>query len=103
MAVADGPADAADPTAGQNPAVQAAFARLRSQFVAGLPQRWAQIVSAPQGPLRVAGLHRLTGAAGSYGLLALADAARQAEAMQGADETLLAVRQQIEAVGVTVP
>jgi HPt (histidine-containing phosphotransfer) domain-containing protein len=47
--------------------------------------------------------HRLTGAAGGYGLMALSDAARQAELAEGADETLLAVRRQIEAAGVTVP
>ena len=97
------PTDAADPAAGQSPAVQAAFARLRSQFLAGLPQRWAEIVSAPPGPLRAAGLHRLTGAAGSYGLMALGAAARQAELAGGADEALLVVRRQIEAAGVTVP
>jgi hypothetical protein len=97
------PADPFDPAAGQGPAVQAAFARLRSQFLAGLPQRWAEIVSAPAGPSRAAGLHRLTGAAGSYGLAALAGAARQAEVAGGTDEALLAVRRQIEAAGVTVP
>jgi len=101
--VAPGPADAFDPAAGQSPAVQAAFARLRSQFLAGLPQRWAEIVSTPPGPLRAAALHRLAGAAGGYGLMALSDAARQAEVAGGTDETLLAVRRQIEAAGVTVP
>jgi hypothetical protein len=101
--VAAEPADPFDPAAGQSPAVQAAFARLRSQFLAGLPQRWAEIVSTPSGPLRTAGLHRLTGAAGSYGLMALADAARQAEMAGATDQVLLAVRRQIEAAGVTVP
>ena len=97
------PADASDPAADQSPAVQAAFARLRSQFVTGLPQRWAEIVSTPPGPSRAAALHRLTGAAGGYGLTALGDAARQAEVAGGTDETLLAVRREIEAAGVTVP
>jgi len=100
--VATEPADVVDPAAGLSPAVQSAFARLRSQFLAGLPQRWAEIVSTPPGPLRTAGLHRLTGAAGSYGLMALGEAARQAERAGGADEALLAVRRQIEAAGVTV-
>jgi hypothetical protein len=82
--------------------VQAAFARLRGQFLAGLPARWADIVAAPPGPARAAALHRLTGAAGGYGFQALGDAARVAEAEEGADETLSAVRLQIEATGVTV-
>jgi hypothetical protein len=82
--------------------VQAAFARLRGQFLAGLPQRWAEIVSAVPGPARAAALHRLTGAAGGYGFTALGDAARTAEAAEGADEALDAVRLQIEATGVTV-
>jgi hypothetical protein len=101
--VAHEPVDAFDPAQGQSAAVQAAFARLRSQFLAGLPQRWAEIVSAPRGPMRVAALHRLTGAAGSYGLMALSDAARLAEMAQGTDPALLAVRREIEAVGVTLP
>ena len=66
--MAPGSADASDPAAGQSPAVQAAFARLRSQFLAGLPQRWAEIVSTPAGLSRAAALHRLTGAAGGFGL-----------------------------------
>jgi hypothetical protein len=101
--VAPGPVDAFDPAQGQSAAVQAAFARLRSQFLAGLPQRWAEIVATSPGPMRAAALHRLTGAAGSYGLMALSDAARQAEMAQGTDPTLLAVRREMEAVGVTLP
>jgi hypothetical protein len=101
--VAHQPIDVFDPAEGQSAAVQAAFARLRSQFLAGLPQRWAEIVSAPPGPMRVAALHRLTGAAGSYGLMALCDAARQAEMARGTDSTLPTVRREIEAVGVTLP
>ncbi len=101
--MAPGSADASDPAAGQSPAVQAAFARLRSQFLAGLPQRWAEIVSTPAGLSRAAALHRLTGAAGGFGLTALSNAARQAEVTGGTAETLLAVRREIEAAGVTVP
>jgi hypothetical protein len=82
--------------------VQAAFAQLRARFLAGLPQRWAEIAAAPAGTARVAALHRLTGAAGGYGLMALSGAARRAELAQGADEALLAVRREIEAAGVTV-
>jgi HPt (histidine-containing phosphotransfer) domain-containing protein len=101
--VAPAPLDAFEPAESQGAAVQTAFARLQSQFLTGLPQRWAEIVSAPQGPLRAAALHRLTGAAGGYGLVALSDAARQAETALGADSSLLAVRREIEAAGVTVP
>lgn len=96
-------ADAPGPADGQSPAVQAAFTRLRNQFLAGLTQRWAEIESTPAGPLRAAALHRLTGAAGGYGLQALSEAARQAELAGGADDALLAVRLQIEAAGVTLP
>jgi hypothetical protein len=79
------------------------FERLRSRFIAGLPQRWADIVAAPAGPERVAVLHRLAGAAGSYGLTALGDAARAAEHAKGSDTALPGLRAQIEAAGVTVP
>ena len=101
--MAPGSADASDPAAGQSPAVQAAFARLRSQFLAGLAQRWAEIVAAPAGAARAGALHRLTGAAGGYGLMALSEAARQAEQAGGTDQALPAVRREIEAAGVTVP
>lgn len=101
--MAPDPGEASDPADGQSPAVQAAFARLRSQFLAGLPQRWAEIAAAPAGVARAAVLHRLTGAAGGYGLMALSEAARQAEQAGGSDEALLAVRREIEAAGVTVP
>ena len=101
--MAPDPGEASDPADGHSPAVQAAFARLRSQFVAGLPQRWAEIVAAPAGAARAAALHRLTGAAGGYGLMALSEAARQAEQAGGSDEALRAVRREIEAAGVTVP
>jgi len=101
--VAPGPADPSDPADGQSLAVQAAFARLRSQFLAGLPRRWAEIAAAPAGAARASALHRLAGAAGGYGLRALSEAARQAERAGDTDEALLAVRREIEAAGVTVP
>ena len=75
MAVAHAPVD------GQAPAVQAAFAQLRQRFVAGLPQRWQEIETAAPGPALEAALHRLVGAAASFGLVALGDAARQAETL----------------------
>lgn len=96
------PDDPADPCAGQSAAVQAGYARLRVQFLAGLPRRWDEIRAAPPGPVRAAALHRLAGAAGSYGLLALGEAARRAESTGGQDETLAALRTLIEAAGVTV-
>jgi HPt (histidine-containing phosphotransfer) domain-containing protein len=57
---------------------QAAFLQLRRRFCAGLPERWAQIEGAADTPERVAALHRLAGAAGSYGLVKLDTCARQA-------------------------
>jgi HPt (histidine-containing phosphotransfer) domain-containing protein len=100
--VAPSPADPSDPAAGQSREVQEAFARLRNQFLAGLPQRWLEIVSAPAGAARASALHRLTGAAGGYGLQSLSEAARQAERAGATDEALHAVRREIEAAGVTV-
>ena len=78
MAVADSPAE------GQPAAVQAAFARLRERFVAGLPQRWQDIEAAGSGPALASALHRLVGAAASYGLLPLGEAARRAETLASA-------------------
>ncbi|MBP7668200.1 MAG: Hpt domain-containing protein [Burkholderiaceae bacterium] len=54
-------------------------AALRQRFIGGLAGRW-QAISQPASPqdCRQA-LHRLAGAAGSYGFAALGQAARQAE------------------------
>lgn len=82
--------------------MQAGFARLQAQFLAGLPQRWSDIVQAPSGPLREAALHRLAGAAGSYGLDALGEAARQAQHSRAPEAALAEVLAQIQAAGVTV-
>lgn len=67
------------PAAGQPLAVQAAFLKLRDGFLAGLPQRWAAVQSAPSHALLQQALHRLAGAAGSYGCHALGEAACGAE------------------------
>jgi Hpt domain len=75
VALADSPAE------GQPAAVQAAFALLRERFVAGLPQRWQDIEAAGSGPALAPALHRLVGAAASYGLLPLGEAARRAETL----------------------
>ena len=72
---------AASPAEGLSPELQAAFARLRDRFVAGLPQRWKEIEEAAPGPALEAALHRLVGAAASYGLGPLGAAAREAEAL----------------------
>ena len=72
---------AASPAEGLPPEVQEAFARLRERFVAGLPQRWQEIESAESGGALQAALHRLVGAAASYGLGPLGDAAREAETL----------------------
>ena len=75
------PFDATDPAAGQTAAVQATFARLRASFIAGLPARWQEIDAAPDATLRRDALHRLAGAAGSYGLVTLGEAAHRAECL----------------------
>ena len=91
------PAPEESPAAGQPAAVQAAFQALRGQFLAGLPQRWAEIESAGSSALRQAALHRLAGAAGSYGFATLGAAARRAE--QAPDRDADAA---LEALGQTV-
>jgi len=90
--------DAADPAASQPAAVQAAFERLRAAFIAGLPGRWQEIDTAATGPLRRAALHRLAGASGSYGLLALGDAAHRAERLCGAGPSPELVEGQAQAL-----
>ncbi len=56
------------------------FAALQRHFVKGLPARWAAITLTAQGSVaQRATLHRLAGAAGSFGYAALGDAARAAE------------------------
>lgn len=97
------------PAAGMSPEMQAAFEQLRQGFVAGLAQRWQEIDTATEGEQRRAALHRLVGAAGSYGFHQLGAAARAAEVCQkngdepGLAQALLALREQLQACGVTVP
>lgn len=83
-----GPPPDVDPYAGQPLAVQAAFLKLRSGFLAGLPQRWVEIEAAPSDAARQQALHRLAGAAGSYGCTALGEAARAAEQALGQDSAV---------------
>lgn len=61
------------------PAAAAAFLALRAQFLSGLTQRWGEIESATDDTQRRGALHRLAGAAGSYGCPELGLAARRAE------------------------
>ncbi len=56
-----------------------AFLRLQLRFVDGLPDRWAAIEAAPDNAQRQTLLHRLKGAAGSFGFHALSQAAQRAE------------------------
>lgn len=56
-----------------------AYAALRRRFLDGLPQRRAAIFAAADDQDRRQALHRLAGAAGSYGFAALGELARQAE------------------------
>ncbi|SIQ91148.1 Hpt domain-containing protein [Pseudacidovorax sp. RU35E] len=58
----------------------AAYAALRGRFLDGLGARRAAIVEAADEASRLDALHRLAGAAGSYGFAALGELARRAEA-----------------------
>lgn len=62
------------------------FSELQSRFIAGLPARWSGIVQAANGSTaQRAGLHRLAGAAGSFGYTSLGQAAGVAERCDDAD------------------
>jgi HPt (histidine-containing phosphotransfer) domain-containing protein len=61
------------------PASRPGFEALRQKFITGLPARWQEIEQAPDPAARAAALHRLAGAAGSYGYEELGQAARAAE------------------------
>jgi HPt (histidine-containing phosphotransfer) domain-containing protein len=70
---------APSPADGLPPAARAGFEALRQRFLAGLPERWREIEAAPDDRARIAALHRLAGAAGSYGFDELGRTARAAE------------------------
>lgn len=59
-----------------------AHAQLQRQFVAGLPKRQAEIMQASNHKTRLATLHRLAGASGSFGFPALSILAQQAMQIQ---------------------
>jgi HPt (histidine-containing phosphotransfer) domain-containing protein len=86
------------------PQAQAAFEALRHRFLVGLPERWREIEDAPDDGARRAALHRLSGAAGSFGCPALGSLARDAEqAPPGRmDELLQALEVQVRATADTV-
>ncbi len=77
-------------TEGLPPAALAQFEVLQRGFVTGLPARWLAVETAATAQERQAVLHRLCGAAGSYGLEGLSQCARVAEtlALSGPPEEL---------------
>ncbi len=70
---------AALPTDGLPQPLQAKFQLLQQRFVLGLPARWCDIADAASTAAVQEALHRLAGAAGSYGFERLSQLARQAE------------------------
>jgi HPt (histidine-containing phosphotransfer) domain-containing protein len=68
-------------TEGLAPAIQARFRVLQQAFVAGLAARQGELEAAATPQERQAVLHRLCGAAGSFGLERLSACARAAEAL----------------------
>ncbi|WP_029001222.1 Hpt domain-containing protein [Azohydromonas australica] len=90
------------------PSVQAALERLRERFMAGLPQRWRDIQEAHDAAAQAAVLHQLAGVAGSFGLHALGQAAREGEhAVAAGDAVALAqalerLRGCLVAAGITL-
>lgn len=79
-------------------AAHAALAALRQRFAAGLPARRQAMAAAAPGPVQQGLLHQLVGAAGSYGLSALSEVAREAEqaANAGASPNLVAALQALQ-------
>ena len=92
---------AAAPDTGLPPGTAEAFAKMRQGFCAGLSDRWAGIEQARDKAERVAALHRLAGAAGSFGFPGLGVAAREAEAaVLGTDAAL--ARSALDALGAMI-
>jgi HPt (histidine-containing phosphotransfer) domain-containing protein len=71
------------------PTFAAQFLKIQKTFVDGLQQRLSDILNAPDAQARHVALHRLTGAAGGYGFVALSELARQAMEVQDSDTELL--------------
>jgi HPt (histidine-containing phosphotransfer) domain-containing protein len=70
---------ASELTEGLSAASLAKFKVLQHHFVAGLAARWRAVADAATPPELQAELHRLSGAAGSYGFDRLSQCARAAE------------------------
>jgi HPt (histidine-containing phosphotransfer) domain-containing protein len=95
MAVVDRQAE--PPDEAMPAATQAAFDRLRARFMAGLPARWSEIDAAASARALHDALHRLAGAAGSYGCAPVGAAARRAEslALEGDRPDLIAALEEL--------
>lgn len=86
-----------------NPDLTEQFAALKQRFLDGLPARLAEIERAPDTQVAHAALHRLVGAAGTYGEEVLAHCARAAMQAHDTgtgtpaqrDATLLALRAEL--------
>ena len=66
------------PDHGEENALALAYVQLQQQFVAGLVKRQSEIIQARDHSERLAALHRLAGAAGSFGFQELSVLAKQA-------------------------
>jgi HPt (histidine-containing phosphotransfer) domain-containing protein len=90
---------------GLPPAAAAAFAALRARFLSGLPARWTEISTAPNEAACSAALHRLAGAAASFGFAGLGALARQAEQAPAAqrEPLLRELERQVRTALDTVP
>lgn len=89
------------PDNGEENALALAYVQLQQQFVAGLVRRQAELIQAQNPSARLAALHRLAGAAGSFGFVALGLLARQAmliEDMKHSQEKKLRSRHEIDKV-----
>lgn len=95
---------AASPSDALPPGTEQAFSRMQVSFCAGLQHRWVDIATTTDDSARLAALHRLAGAAGSFGYPDLGHAAKLAElAAAGTDanalrEALVALHRVIEAL-----
>lgn len=73
---------------GDAPDFEAQYARIRQQFVNGLPRRLQEIAQASEQQELEAVLHRLAGAAGSFGYETLGQLAREAMAATQAQDAV---------------
>jgi HPt (histidine-containing phosphotransfer) domain-containing protein len=80
---------------------QLQFAALRQRYVAGLGQRWAEIIGAAEASTLQSALHRLCGSAASFGFEEIGRCAKEAErlASQGSGQVL---KQALQALKVEI-